>query len=109
MNRYFKELFDGFCEEEHWYISDMIQRIGNNDLSFYAWSETMSAKERCFVSSLANKVDTEYFGGQIDDDCWSELAIFAEIMIYYTVYDIELGWAMPEIGLCYAEAVNSIS
>ena len=108
MNQYFKELFDGFREEEHWYISDMISRIGNKDLSFFSWSETMSKEERSFAYSLADKVDTEYYGGLINDDCWSNLAIFVEIMIYYIVYDDNCSWAMPNIGLCYAQAVNSV-
>lgn len=109
MNRYFKELFDGFCEEEQDLIGNMIIRVGDTGLSFYSWSETLSEKEKDFVMNLAHKVDMELYGGLIEEDDWTEFAVFAEIMIYYTVYDTDLGILMPNVGLFYAEAVKSVS
>lgn len=103
------KLFDGFCEEEHNLIGDMIFRVGNTELSFYSWSATLSAIEKDFVVNLAHKVDMELYDGIIEEDGWTEFAVFAEIMIYYTAYDTELGILMPSVGLFYAEAVKSVS
>lgn len=108
MNKYFIELFDGFREEEHWLIGDMIIRVGEQGLSFYYWSETLSEKEKDFVIDLVHKVDTEFYSGIVADSGWTELAVFAEIMVYYTVYDSEFSVLMPNIGLFYAEAVKSL-
>lgn len=114
MNRYFKELFDDRLPiEEHYLISDMICRIGNKHLSSRSWRESMSEEEREFVYKLTQITDRECFGTWIEsaDDEEKEdtvFAEFAEIMIYYTVYDIELSWAMPSIGLLYADALNAI-
>lgn len=108
MNKYFEELFDGFREEEHYLIGDMIISVGEKGLSFYSWSKALSEREKDFVIDLVHKVDTEFYGGLVEDDGWTELAIFAEIMVYYTAYDSELSVLMPNIGLFYAEAVNSI-
>lgn len=109
MNRYFKELFDGFCKEEHNLIGNMIIRVGDTGLTFYSWSVTLSEIEKDFVTNLAHKVDTELYGGLIEEDGWTEFTVFAEIMIYYTAYDSEFGVLMPNIGLFYAEAVKSLS
>lgn len=108
MNQYFKELFDDFREEEHYLIGDMIIRVGEKGLSFYSWSKALSEKEKDFVIDLVHKVDTEFYGGLVEEDGWTELAVFAEIMVYYTVYDAEFSVLMPNIGLFYAEAVKSL-
>ena len=80
MNRYFKELFDGFCEEEQDLIGNMIIRVGDTGLSFYSWSETLSEKEKGFVMNLAHKVDVELYGGLIEEDDDAVLRMYRDIV-----------------------------
>ena len=110
MVKYFEELFATMNEEENILIGSMIYRIGNENMSFDTWVETMSEEERAFAHALLMKVDEEYFHLLEEASAAGmsayEYHLFAEIMLYYTTYNVEMGWAVPSIGKLYGSSVE---
>lgn len=111
MVRYFHEMFSAFNEDEHSLMVDMIFRIGNNNLSFDLWRETMTEEERLFSVALEERAIKEYYyhiDDTLDDN---NLNLFTEIMLFYVFYDVEdigLVWALPAVGPLYGEAIRRL-
>lgn len=110
MNRYFEELFADFGMNEHEMMGNMIFRIGNNQMSYDHWRETLSEDERSFAHSLVKKVDEEFYhlleAVSTKGMTAYEYHLFSEIMIYYITHDAEMGWALPNVGMLYGESVS---
>lgn len=107
MNRYFEGLFNSFGDKEHGLMGNMIYRIGNKRYSLVPWIKSLSEEEKAFVHSISQKVDAEYFYKSIEDGSMDETGVFTETMLYYTTYHEEVSWAVPDVGLIYAEAIHN--
>ena len=106
MNQYYKDLFDNMGLDERNILCDMIFRIGNADLSFNDWKSTLSDTEKQFAAVLATKYNNEFLCGVIEEN---EPYLFPELLLYYSIYNPELGWAVPNIGIVYGEAMKQLS
>lgn len=67
---------------------------------------TLSDTEKQFAAVLATKYNNEFLCGALEEN---EIYLFSELLLYYSIYDPELGWAVPGIGIVYGEAMKQIS
>ena len=105
MNRYFEELFASFSEEEEERMWDMIVSVGNKNLPYTLWKDSLSDEERDFAIALAQKVDDEYYH-LLEDNPGNEMILFVEVMLYYVTHDAQIGCELPAVGLLYGEATK---